>query len=236
MSTWSWSRRRADRLEKLADELRSALCRVDVLVADLHDVADVERVAARLADADVPIDLLVNNAGAGIYGRFAEHSADDALAMISLNVSALVRLTHAAVERMVAEGRGTVINMSSISGNQPGPGTAIYSASKAFVTNFSEGLAEELRPTAVTITAVCPGLTHTEFHAVAGMSERMDQMPSLLWMTADDVAVEALAAAAKGKVVHITGLGNKVVAGVSAISPRALRRRVAGIVIDRGKS
>jgi hypothetical protein len=123
--------------------------------------------------------------------------------------------------------------MSSVAGNQPGPGDAVYAATKAFVTMFTEGLAEELRGTGVTATAVCPGLTRSEFHDVALVSDRMSTTPGFLWMTADAVAVQALDAAARGKVVHVTGAGNKVLAGLSGLAPRSVRRRAAGAVLSR---
>jgi hypothetical protein len=225
--------RRAERLDELADALRSSVCRVEVLPADLTDAAGLERVAARVADTDSPIDLLVNNAGFGTFGRFWELPIDGELEQIGCNVTALVRLTHVAVGRMVGDGRGAVINMSSVAGNQPGPGDAVYAATKAFVTIFTEGLAEELRGTGVTVTAVLPGLTRSEFHDVARVADRMSTTPGILWMTADAVAEQALDAARRGKVMHVTGVGNKVLAGLSGIAPRGLRRRAAGAVIGR---
>jgi short-subunit dehydrogenase len=225
--------RRVDRLDRLAASLRSAVTRVDILPADLTAPDGLARVASRLADDDAPVDLLVNNAGFSSYGRFWELPRDGELAQVDCNVRAVVCLTHAALGRMVREGRGAVMNISSVSGNQPGPGNPTYGATKAFVTSFTEGVSIELRGTGVTITAVCPGLTRTEFHVIAGVADRMAATPGFLWMTADEVAADALEATAKGKVVHVNGLGNKVLAGLSGVAPRAVRRRVAGAVIGR---
>lgn len=227
--------RRGDRLRSLGDGLQSPVCNVEVVVADLTNADDLERVAARLADTDAPVDLLVNNAGLGAHGAFWEQPYAAAAVQVEVNVSALLRLTHAAVGRMVREGRGTVLNVSSVSGDQPGPGNAVYAATKAFVTNFSEGLAEELRGSGVTVTAVCPGLTRTEFHEVAGATERIAGLPGFVWMDADTVAAEALEAAAKGRVVHVNGVPYKVLSGLSGVTPRAVRRRAAAIVLSRAR-
>jgi short-subunit dehydrogenase len=225
--------RRADRLESLAAELRSATTRVDVLPADLGDRAGLDQVAARLASDAAPVDPLVNNAGFGAHGLFWERPVERAQAQIDVNVSALVHLTHAALGRMVRDARGAVMNISSVAGNQPGPRSAIYAATKAFVTNFTEGLAVELKGTGVTVTAVLPGLTHSEFHDVSGVGERPRSTPEFLWMTADAVAAEAIDATAKGRVVHVTGLGNRVLSGLSGVAPRGLRRRATGVVLRR---
>jgi short-subunit dehydrogenase len=227
--------RRADRLEQLAASLRSPVCRVEVLAADLADPADLERVAARVADVEAPVDLLVNNAGFGTFGSFWELPIDRELAEIDTNVSALVRLTHAALARMVGDGRGAVLNVSSVAGNQPGPGDAVYAATKAFVTSFSEGLAEEVRGTGVSVTALCPGLTTSEFHEVARIDAR-NGAPGFMWMTAETVAAEGLDAAAKGKAVHVTGTANKVLSALAGVAPRALTRRAAGIVLSRSRA
>jgi short-subunit dehydrogenase len=228
--------RRSDRLDTLADELRSPLCRVEVLPADLTDPVALDAVVARLADTEVPVDLLVNNAGFGMFGLFWELPVDRQVAQIQTNVTALVRLAHAALGRMVREGRGTVLNVSSVAGNQPGPHDAVYAATKAFVTTFTEGLAEELRGTGVTTTALCPGLTTTEFGAVAGLDETHRAAPGFLWMTADAVATEGLEAAARGRVVHVTGLGYRVLAALTSVAPRTLRRRGASIVLSRTRT
>jgi short-subunit dehydrogenase len=137
---------------------------------------------------------------------------------------------------MVREGRGAVLNVSSVAGNQPGPYDAVYAATKAFVTSFTEGLAEELRGTGVSITALCPGLTTSEFRAVAGLDGSHRSGPGFLWMTADAVAAEGLDAAAKGRVVHVSGLGYRVLSALTTVAPRALRRRGAAIVLSRSRT
>ena len=152
---------------------------VDVLVADLSDRADVERVARRVASATEPIDLLVNNAGVGGDHQFVDAAIEDELDAIGVNVTALVALSHAAARRMAAAGQGTIVNVSSIAGNQPRGGTAVYGAAKAFVTAFSQSLASELEGTGVGCTVVLPGLTETEFHRVNGIA---DNSPRALWM------------------------------------------------------
>ncbi|HEX7096993.1 MAG TPA: SDR family NAD(P)-dependent oxidoreductase, partial [Acidimicrobiales bacterium] len=179
---------------------------------------------------------LVNNAGVGVSGDFSARPYEDAARQIQLNITALVRLTHAALGRMLGEGRGTVINVSSVAGDQPGPGNAVYAATKAFVTNFTEGLAEELRGSGVTVTAVCPGLTRTEFHDRGGMRPRVRRVPELAWLRADTVAREALDAAAKGKVVHVNGAAYKVLSALTGAAPRTLRRRAVGVVMARNRS
>ena len=223
--------RRADRLEELRAELSGV--EVEVVVADLAKPDDLERVAARLALDAAPIDLLVNNAGYGTFGNVWELSPSDAQGQIDVNVSALVRLSHAAATHMVAAGHGTILNISSIAGNQPGPRNAVYGATKAFVTSFSEALAVELRGTGVKVTASCPGFTRTEFHEVAGLPDSPMNRANLFWMTADAVARDALRAAANGKVVRVNGFGNRVAAGATTVMPRALKRFAAHQVTSR---
>ena len=140
--------RRRDRLEELAAELRTAHgVHVEALAADLTDPAELALVEARLGDPDRPIDLLVNNAGAGGHGAFAALPVDGVEAMVRLNLLAPVRLTSAALPAMVARGSGGIVNVSSISGEQPIPFVATYAATKAFLTSLSESVHEELRDT-----------------------------------------------------------------------------------------
>ena len=213
--------RRQDRLEDLALELEPMVA-VDVLVADLSLRDDVDRIAQRVASDHEPIDLLVNNAGIGADGDFVDLSIERSLDAVGVNVAAVVALSHAAARRMVAMQRGTIVNVSSIAGNQPRAGTAVYGATKAFVTSFSQALDSELVGTGVTCTAVLPGLTHTEFHEVSDIT---DQSPRVMWMTAEAVAETALVAAAQGQRVVIPGAINKVVSAFATPRPGRLRDR-----------
>ena len=201
------------------------------LQADLTDRGDRDRVMARLVDDARPIDLLVNCAGVGASGPFVDGDAEQYRQLVSLNVDALVALTHAAVRPMKRRGRGWVLNVSSLGGHTPGPNFAVYSASKAFVTSFSESLHEELRGTGVGVTVVCPGATRTEFGEVAGAVG--DVLPDVLWQTAEEVAAEGLTAMAAGRAVRVTGRINRVTAAVSTVMPRVVNRKVAGVVAGR---
>ncbi|MGH9004781.1 MAG: SDR family NAD(P)-dependent oxidoreductase, partial [Acidimicrobiia bacterium] len=182
-------------LDQLAAELSAAHgVEAEVLPADLITEDGVAAVAARLADgAGPPVDLLVNNAGYGSAGKFAELDPARVAGEVRLNVLALVRLTSAAVPPMVARGRGSILNVSSVAGLQPIPNMATYAATKAFVTLFSESLHEELRAQNVTVTALLPGFTKTGFQARAGVS----RLPTWAWMDAGQVADAALAATAE---------------------------------------
>jgi len=212
-----------ERLDKLAAELGAGGgVEVEVLVADLADAAGRLRVAGRIGDAARPLDLVVNNAGFGTYGPFATLDVDGEEREIAVNVTALVRLTHAALVPMVARGRGTVLNVSSVAGLQATPGNATYGATKAFVSSFGEALAGEVAGTGVTVTTVLPGFTRTEFQQRAGIARR--KIPGPLWQSAEAVAAEALDAARAGKAWHVTGRHNRVLVAASALVPRRLKR------------
>ncbi|MEZ5218956.1 MAG: SDR family NAD(P)-dependent oxidoreductase [Ilumatobacteraceae bacterium] len=159
--------RREDRLEALAAEYPS----VEVLVADLTDRDDLARVERRVSDAGSPIDLVVNNAGFGTSGEVADLDPDRLVREVELNVVALLRLSHAAAGSMVSAGRGWIVNVSSVASFQAMPGLATYSATKAFVTSFTEALNAEVRSAGVIVTALCPGLTRTEFQAVSSAGD-----------------------------------------------------------------
>ena len=224
--------RRRDRLEALAAELHAThAVKVDVLVADVTEPDQLARVEDRLRQGDPPVDLLVNNAGRGGHGSFASIPIDAQDDLIRLNVLAPVRLTHAALTRMLPRGRGGVLNVSSISGMQPMPHVATYAATKAYLTHFSQSVHEEVRRQGVTVTALLPGFTRTEFHDSADMSR--SGVPGPAWLKADVVARAGLDAVARGRAQCIPGLGYRVVAGISGITPWALSRRVLGSVLTR---
>jgi uncharacterized protein len=212
--------RRGDRLAELAAEHPS----VEPLVADLGTPDGVDAVAARAGD----VDLLVNNAGFGIDGDFADVAAEGHQRMIDLNVSALVALTRAAVEPMSARRRGWILQVSSMASFQPGPTAATYSATKAFVTSLTEALHEELRATGVIVTASCPGFTRTEFHEASGSADSVSSVPGFAWLSSQDVARSALWACAAGRALDIPGATYKGLAAVSGSMPRwAVRRLMA---------
>lgn len=220
--------RGAPRLEKVAATIRTTRgVPVEILVADLNQRGDLGTVEARLSSLARPIDLLVNNAGGGQLRPFAEFSADDAEAEISLNVVALVRLTCAALPVMLAAGKGHVINVSAGVAFYPMPLSATYSGAKSFVNRFTEALNEELRGTGVGVTAICPGFTRTAGPARAGVD--VSKVPRFLWAEAGDVARSALLSAEKDRVVVSPGFGNKLGATVASRIPRRLLLPVLGI-------
>ena len=222
--------RRRDRLEALAKELAERH-RVETSVdaADLAEESELARLAAAVASD--PPDLLVNNAGFGTFGRFAELEPERELEEIRLNVLALARLTRAALPGMLARGRGAIVNVSSLAGESSGPFNATYAATKAFVTSFSESLHEELRGTGVVVQALLPGFTRTEFQEVAGVDPGI--VPPFAWMSAERVVRTSLAALERGDAVCIPGAGNRLLGGLTALAPRGVTRRVLGTLQRR---
>ncbi|MBM6404439.1 SDR family oxidoreductase [Phycicoccus sp. CSK15P-2] len=212
------------RLERLADGLRRERgVEVEVLVADLADRAQTEEVCRRLADPDRPVDLLVNNAGFGLRRPFLENDVREEEAALDVMVRAVLLTSHAAGRAMRARGRGAILNVSSVAGFMA---SGTYSAEKSFVTVFSESLAGQLRGTGVTVTAVCPGFTRTEFHERARM--RRPGVPDWVWSDADELARQALADVAAGKVVSVPGPHWKAAAfGLRALPRPLVRGQVA---------
>lgn len=222
--------RRKDRLDALAEELRTAHgVRVDVLVADLTDPEQLAVVEERLRGGETAVDLLVNNAGAGGQGAFADMSLEWQESQIRLNVLAPVRLTHAALEQMLPRHHGGVLNVSSIAGLQPMPNVATYAATKAYLSSFSHALHEEVRTKGVAVTALLPGFTRTEFHVAANMSRSI--VPGPAWMTAETVARAGLRAVGRGRAQCVPGLGYRILTVISGLTPWALSRRVLGAAL-----
>jgi short-subunit dehydrogenase len=209
--------RRTDRLDRLATAMRVAYqVNVEVLTADLITEAGVTAVQDRLADPARPIELLVNNAGFGIDGQFAELDADGVVGQITLNALTLVRLTHAALPAMLAAGHGGVLNVSSVAGFFALPGSAVYSATKALVTSFSESVHAEVIGRGVHVTALCPGFTRTQ----AQGPDQPAGLPGFAWLDADRVARAGLDAVAAGRPLCVPGSQYQLVTGLSRIVPR----------------
>lgn len=187
---------RSAALGAVAERIARAGGQVQAVQADLSVEEDLERVASLVRTAVPAIDLLVNNAGVGQYGAFADLPIAGAIETIRVNDEALVRLTHAAIGPMVAAGRGCVIHVSSTAALNPGPSQAVYAASKAFVSSFGRALADELAGTGVTCTTVLPGYTRTQYFERVGLSPNI---PEAHWMSADQVAALSIDAARAGQ-------------------------------------
>lgn len=221
--------RNVEKLEHLATELHAETgVNVEVLAADLAVAEDRIKVADRLA---LGVRVLVNNAGFGTSGEFWTADPDMLQSQLDVNVTAVMHLTRAALPPMLAAGAGTVINVASVAGLLPGRGST-YSASKAWVISFSEGLANGLGGTGVGVHVLCPGFVHTEFHERAGID--MTSTPSILWLEVADVVRDCLAGVAKGEVVIVPGLQYKVLTTAGRVVPRSLVR-AATKVVGRGR-
>ena len=221
--------RDAERLNELAEAMRAEHgTSSEVLVADLADADGRAQAAARLAKG---VRILVNNAGFGTSREF--WTADPAVlqSQLDVNVTAVMQLTRAALPPMVQAGAGTVINVASVAGLLSGR-SSTYSASKAWVVSFSEGLANELAGTGVSVHALCPGFVRTEFHQRAGIE--MASMPSFMWLDVGDVVGECMADVARGKVVIIPGLQYKAMTTAGRIVPRNVVRFMTK-TIGRGR-
>lgn len=220
------------RLDELAAGLRTRHgVAVEVLVADLSDREATERVCTRLRDEVRPVDLLVNNAGFGPHAAFLDNDLAEEEAALDVMVRAVLLTCHAAGRAMRERGRGAIINVSSVASFVA---NGSYSADKAYVTVLSEALAGQLAGTGVTVTAVCPGLTRSEFHERQRV--RLSGVPGALWLDADAVAAQALADAAAGKVVSVPGAQWKAITTLVRAMPRPLVRGGASRFVRRIRS
>ena len=212
--------RRRDRLEALAAELGNA----EAIALDLAEPGAVGRLMSGLSARGLTVGALINNAGSGLTGRFADLPLDRQRAMIDLNVGALVELTHAVLPEMRERGQGAILNVASTGAFQAGPRIAIYFASKSFVLSFTEALHHELKGSGITVTALCPGPTATEFGPLAGF--RNPRLKHFIGAP-EPVVRAALAGMERNQAIVIPGLANKISAQSNRFLPRALMRRIA---------
>jgi short-subunit dehydrogenase len=219
--------RRRERLEELAGDLTTRYgVTAEIVVADLADPDAAQRVFQAARARSGGVDFLVNNAGTGVHGLFAETPIDRELEMLRVNVLALTELTKYCVTGMVERRRGRILNVASTAAFQPGPLMAVYYATKAYVLSFTEALAEELSGTGVTATALCPGPTRTEFQEKAGFGDVPLLRGPLVWDAAS-VARVGWEGAKKGKRVVVPGFANRVLALGARLSPRRLSTKIA---------
>ncbi|HWU23708.1 MAG TPA: SDR family oxidoreductase [Nocardioides sp.] len=211
------------RLEEVAEQLRTSYgVRVETLSADLTDPAQLQTVADRLADADRPVDLLVNNAGFGLKERFLDNPVELEVAQHDVLVTAVLRLTHAALGGMTARGHGGVINVSSVAAFLP---RGTYSAAKAWVNSFGVWAHNEYAATGVNVMTLCPGFVKTEFHERLGI-DRDASAPRVLWLEPDRLVREALADFDSGKALSIPSKRYKAIVAGTRVVPRSVLQRM----------
>jgi len=216
--------RTAGALDTLADQLRDAHgVAVETLVADLTSEDGANRVAARIADSQHPIDLRVNNAGFGLPLHFADNSIEDEVRHLRIHVETPMRLMHAALGTMRGRG-GRIINVASVAGFIS---RSTYSACKQWLIGFSRWANAEYASDGVTVTALCPGFTHTTFHERMGLAPGEEGVPSLMWLDAADVVREGLRDAARGRAVSVPSLRYKAIVALTTVLPASLTSRVA---------
>jgi short-subunit dehydrogenase len=215
--------RKRNALEDLATELREThKTQAQVITADFALPDTPTRLLAQLQSAGLRVDVLVNNAGFGAQGKFAELPLGQQLEMLQVNITSLTHLTRLLLPGIIERCRGGILNVASTVAFQPGPGMAVYYATKAYVLSFTESLAEELLGTGVTVTALCSGPTATNF----AINMRLLGVIKKTSMSAESVARIGHRAFRRGKVVSVTGLRNQIPAFLTRLFPRAFVRKV----------
>jgi short-subunit dehydrogenase len=222
--------RSADKLAQVATELQVHGGTVKTIALDLAPPPAPKFLFDQLAGT--PIDILVNNAGFGAFGEFALMPEEEVLGQIQLNVMALTQLTRLFLPPMVQRRSGRIMNVASTAAFQPGPGMAVYYATKAYVLSFSEAIANELRHSGVTVTCFCPGATHTGFAKRAG-TEKSRLFKQLGAMDADKVALDGYRALMGGRTLAISGVHNWLVAQSTRFAPRTLVTAVSRWVAEK---
>ena len=216
------------RLEETASALSKRFSvPVEALQADLATDEGIAVVEARLADADRPVDMLINNAGFGLRDSFGTAPLAAEVAMVKLHVEAVLRLTYAALPGMRGRGRGYVVNVASVAAFLP---RGTYGASKSWVVNFSQSVARDVAGTGVRIMVLCPGFTHTEFHDRARVD--MTELRNWMWLTAEQVVDESLRDLARGKSVSVPALRYKALVAAARKAPLAA---LVGITSQAGR-
>lgn len=220
--------RNTEALETLATELcRAHQIEARVLTADLSLPETPRRIFEELRAANLNVDVVVNNAGFGANGAFAEISLPRQLEMLQVNITALTELTGLFLPGMIQRKKGGILNVGSVAGFQPGPGMMVYYATKAFVLSFTEALAEELQGTGLNVSVLCPGPTESNFGNVA-RGKKVRQLKTGK-MTSETVAVYGHRAFRNGKITAVPGLQNKVFVQLSRILPRKIPRKIVKI-------
>lgn len=224
--------RSAQKLTQVANELQGDGVSVKTVVLDLAEAPAPKFLFDQMQREGIAIDILINNAGFGAYGEFAQMRHQDIVGQINLNITALTELTRFFVQSMVSRGKGRIMNVASTAGFQPGPLMAVYYATKGYVISFSEAIANELSGSGVTVTCFCPGATATGFAARAGNDETRVFKRSGV-MSADKVALDGYRAVMKGRTLAISGMQNWITAQSTRFVPRKMVTAVSRWVSEK---
>jgi uncharacterized protein len=224
--------RSADKLAQIATELQAHGVTVKIIALDLAAPPAAKFLFDQLEREGITIDILINNAGFGVFGEFAQKPEAEILGQIDLNIRALTELTRLFVPSMVKHRSGRIMNVASTAAFQPGPLMAVYFATKAYVLSFSEAIANELRHSGVSVTCFCPGATHTDFAKRAGL-ENSRLFKQLGAMSAEKVALDGYRAVMEGRTLAISGVHNWVVAQSTRFAPRKMVTAVSRWVAEK---
>jgi len=226
--------RSADKLAQVANELQPRGVTVKTIALDLASPPAPKFLFDQLQREGIAVDILINNAGFGAFGEFAQMPEDEILGQISLNITALTELSRLFLPPMIARRSGRIMNVASTAAFQPGPLMAVYYATKAYVLSFSEALANELRGSGVTVTCFCPGATHTGFAKRAG-TENSRLFKQIGAMSAEKVALDGYRAVMEGRTTAISGAHNWVVAQSTRFAPRRIVTAVSRWIADKAE-
>jgi len=226
--------RSADKLAQVATELQTYGVTVKTVALDLAEVPAPKFLFDQLQREGIAVDILINNAGFGAFGEFAQMRHQEILGQINLNISALTQLTRLFLQPMLSRRSGRIMNVASTAGFQPGPLMAVYYATKAYVISFSEAIANELHGSGVTVTCFCPGATHTGFARRAG-TEKSRLFKKLGAMSAEKVALDGYRAVMEGRTLAISGAHNWIAAQSTRFAPRKLVTAISRWLADKAE-
>ena len=227
--------RSGDKLAQVANELQAHGINVKTVALDLAQAPAPAFLFDQLQREGIAIDILINNAGFGAFGEFAQMPEEQILGQINLNITALTELTHRFLRPMLARRSGRIMNVASTAGFQPGPLMAVYYATKAYVISFSEAIANEVRNSGVTVTCFCPGATHTGFGKRAG-NDQSRVFKQFGAMSADKVARDGYHAVMEGRTLAVSGLRNWAVAESTRFAPRKMVTAISRWISEKPDS